>query len=217
MKRSQGRAETLYNRPVSSVVDYFIVNLGASPGRIYIESGGRLQYKLKAKVEDNEEAIKNGVEFEPITAERMFATLKARHYEPAGKPITRITKQLGNLNDVIWKALGSGVRTPDGFWDWLGGKRRELEILGRILTNREMIGYFRGSNIVNNHKHNNVIAHHCLSIECIESVESSEPEFFQDELASELRGVDEFLNTGTHGRNSGHRIFTMPQKQIGGT
>ena len=78
----------------------------------------------------------------------MFATLKARRYEPAGQPITRITNQLGNLNDVIWKELGLGVRTPGGVWGWLGRKRRELKSLGRILTNREMFDYFRGSNIV---------------------------------------------------------------------
>ena len=35
-----------------------------------------MKYKLKAKVEENEEAIKNGVEFEPITDEWMFMTLK---------------------------------------------------------------------------------------------------------------------------------------------
>ena len=96
-------AETLYNHPVSSVVDYSIVNLGASSDRINTESGGRLKYKLKAKVEENEEAIKNGVDFEPITTEWMFMTLKARHYEPAEQPITRITNHLNNLNDVIWR------------------------------------------------------------------------------------------------------------------
>ena len=77
----------------------------------------------------------------------MFMILKARHYEPAGKPITRITNQLGNINDAIWKELGLGVRTPEGVWDWLGRKRRELKNLGRILTNREMFDYFRGANI----------------------------------------------------------------------
>ena len=83
-----------------------------------------MKYKLKAKVEENEEAVNSGVEFEPITAEWMFIILKARHYEPAGQPITRIANQLNNLNDVIWKELGPAVRTPEGFWDWLGRKRR---------------------------------------------------------------------------------------------
>ena len=143
-KEAKRWAETRYNRPVSSVVDYFVVTLGASSGRIDIESDGRLKYKLRAKVAENEESIKNGVEFGPITAEWAFVTLKARHYEPAGQPITRITNQLGNLNDVIWKELGLCVRTPEGVWDWLGRKRREMGSLGRILTNREMFGYFRG-------------------------------------------------------------------------
>ena len=135
--------------------------------------------------------MKNGGEFEPITDEWLFSTLKARHYEPAGKPITRIPSQLGDLNNVIWKELGSGVRTPGVVWGWLGRKRRDLGSLGRILTNREMFGYFRGD-IVKNHKLNNVIAHHCLSIEFVRRVESSEPEDFQDEFAIGLRRIDEF-------------------------
>ena len=77
----------------------------------------------------------------------MFMILKDRHYEPAGRPITRITNQLGNLDDVIWKELGLGVRTPEGVRDWLVRKRRELKNRGRILTNGEMFDYFRGSNI----------------------------------------------------------------------
>ena len=54
------RAKTLYNHPVSSVVDNFVVNLGGSVNRIHSESGGRLEYKLNAKVGGIEEAVKNG-------------------------------------------------------------------------------------------------------------------------------------------------------------
>ena len=100
--------KTLYNYPVSDVIDYFAVNLGDGTTRVDIESGGSLKYKLKAKVEENEEAAKTGSEFEPITAEWMFSTLGARHCEPAGQPITRITNQLGNLNTVMRKELGLG-------------------------------------------------------------------------------------------------------------
>ena len=73
-----------------------------------------MKYKLKAKVGENEEAIKNGNEFEPITTEWMFSALNARRYEPAGKPITRITNQLSELNTAIWKELALGIRTPEG-------------------------------------------------------------------------------------------------------
>ena len=75
--------------------------MGASSDRIDTESGGYLEYKLKAKVEENEEAENNGVEFETTTAEWALSILKTRHYEPAGQPITRITNQLSNLNGVI--------------------------------------------------------------------------------------------------------------------
>ena len=97
------------------------------------------------KVEENEEAINNGVEFGPITSEWALSILKTRNYEPAGQPITRITNQLCNLNGVIWKELGLGVRTPEGVWDWLGRKGMGLGNLGRILTNREMSDHFTGS------------------------------------------------------------------------
>ena len=56
----------------------------------------------------------------------MFETFKARHYEPAEKAISRITKQLNTSDTVIGEALGIGVRTPDGVWDWIGRKRSEL-------------------------------------------------------------------------------------------
>ena len=124
-------AKTLYNHPISDVIDYSVVNLGAGANRVGSESGGgRLKYKLKAKVAENEEAIKNGIEFGPITNEWVFPTLRAGHYEPAGKPVTRITNQLGNLNTVIWKELGLGVRTPEGVWGWL--VRRGEEGIGKF-------------------------------------------------------------------------------------
>ena len=59
-KEAKSWAKTLYNHPVISVIDYFVVNLGASSDRIDTESGGRLKHKLKAKVEENEESVNNG-------------------------------------------------------------------------------------------------------------------------------------------------------------
>ena len=79
----------------------------------------------------------------------------------------------------------------------------ELENLGRIVTNRAMFDYFRGSSIVKNHKLNHVIAHHCLSIEFIRRVESSEPEDFQDEFANELWRMNEFSNADARGKQIG--------------
>ena len=97
-----------------------------------------MKYKLRAKIEQNEEAIKNGSEFEPVATEWMFPTLKSKRYEPSGQPIARIANQLGDLNKVIWRELGIGIRTPEGAWDWIGRKRRELKSLGSELTNREV-------------------------------------------------------------------------------
>ena len=73
-----------------------------------------MEYKLRAKIEQNEEEIKTWGDFEPIAAGWMFPTLKAKRYEPSVQPITRITNQLNDLNRVIWKELWLGIRTPEG-------------------------------------------------------------------------------------------------------
>ena len=98
--------KTLYSHPITSVIDYSAANLCASLNKTDFESGGHLKYKMRSKVEENEEDLNNGVVFEPITAEWMFNILKARHPKPAGQPIMRVANQLNNLNDAIWKELG---------------------------------------------------------------------------------------------------------------
>ena len=60
-----------------------------------------------------------------------------------------------------------------------------------------MCDYFRGSNIVKSHKLNNVIVHHCLSVDFIKKVDFGEPEVFQDEFAMGLGKIDEFLDAET--------------------
>ena len=129
-----------------------------------------MAYKLKASVEENEEAVKNGGEFGPITAERAFSTLRDRRYEPAGKPITRITGLLGDLNTVIWREIGLGERTPQWMRGLVREERIESERLGRDLANHEMFDYFRVANIVGNRKINKVIVRHCLSVDFIKKV-----------------------------------------------
>ena len=107
-KEAKRRTEALYNRPVSSVIDYFIVNLKAIPEITDKESSGHSEHKLKIKVGENEESVKNRVEFGPINVAWACAIFRARHYEPVGRPISRITKQLNNPDTVIWKELGIG-------------------------------------------------------------------------------------------------------------
>ena len=100
--------KTLYNHPVSSVIDYFILNLRESSDIMDRKSSGHLERKLKIKVGENEESVKNRVEFGPINVAWACAIFRARHYEPVGRPISRITKQLNNPDTVIWKELGIG-------------------------------------------------------------------------------------------------------------
>ena len=80
-------------------------------------------------------------------------------------------------------------------------EKGELETSGRILTNRAMFDYFRGSNIVKNHTLNNVIAQNCPSVDFIKKVDYSEPDVFQDEFDRFLRAINEFLDTETQGGN----------------
>ena len=114
--------------------------------------------------------------FEPITTERMFSTLKVKRREPSGQPITKITTQLDELDIIIWKELGKGVRTPEGVRGWVGRKRRELEAWVRELAIRDVLDYFRGEAIVRNHTPNNIIVQHCISIDFISKVGNSEAE-----------------------------------------
>ena len=51
------------------------------------------------------------------------------------------------------------------------------------MANREIFDYFRGAHIVKNHKPNNVIVHHCLSIDLSNKVDCGEAEVSQDEFA----------------------------------
>ena len=64
-----------------------------------------MEHKLKSEVKDNEEAIENGVEFEPIEYEWTCGVFKSRYQEPAGGPVTRLTKPNG-LETVIYSELG---------------------------------------------------------------------------------------------------------------
>ena len=107
-KEAKRWEKTLHNDPVSSGIEYSIVNLRESSEITDNESGGHLKHKQKIKVGENEEAIKNRVVSEPINIEWMFVIFKARHHEPAGKPISRITKQLNALDSVIGMELGIG-------------------------------------------------------------------------------------------------------------
>merc|ERR1712112_50408 len=71
-------------------------------------------------------------------------------------------------------------------------------------ANQEIFDYFRGANIVKNHKLNNVIVHHCLSIDFSNKVDCiEEEEVPRGEFALFLRGIDEFLDTETPGRQFG--------------
>ena len=79
------------------------------------------EHKLKSKADWGEESLKNGVDFEHIDFEWMFEVFKSMYQEPVGAPIARITKQLSELETIIYLELGVGMRTPEGFWDWAGG------------------------------------------------------------------------------------------------
>ena len=98
----------LHSLPISSAIDCFIINLKDSADTIDKEASGHLVHKLKTIVNDNDEDMENGVDFEPIECGWMFGVFNARYQEPAGAPITRIAKQLEELETVIYSELGVG-------------------------------------------------------------------------------------------------------------
>ena len=59
----------LYNRPKSLAIDFFIINLKDIGVLSDIEASGHLEHKLKSKVNENEESLKKGVDFEHIDSE----------------------------------------------------------------------------------------------------------------------------------------------------
>ena len=67
-----------------------------------------MKRKLEIKVRDNEDAIMNGVWFGPIDYEWAFSVPNARYQEPAGRPISRISKQVNALGEVVEIQLGVG-------------------------------------------------------------------------------------------------------------
>ena len=101
------------------------------------------------------------------------------------------------------------MRTPDGVWDWLGGKRSELKNPGRVLTNREMFDYFREASIEKTHKLRQVIQNHCMAIVSITQLGENDAGGFQDKFGEVLRAVGEYLNTEAMGGNAGKRMFTI--------
>ena len=101
-----------------------------------------------------------GAVYEPIDYVLMFKILRTKYQEPGGAPIVRITKQLGESEDIILREFRVGVRKPGGAWGWLGKKRRDIKSSIRYLTNREVCLYFKDCAIVKSHKLRGAIARH---------------------------------------------------------
>ena len=115
-------ARKLYSRPLSSVVDYFInsirENKNSPMGK---NAGGFLKQKVELEMEENEKALLEGNDFEPISYEWVFMIFKAKYREQEGVPIVRIMCQLSAIGTAIYRELEPGVRNPEGVWGWLRG------------------------------------------------------------------------------------------------
>ena len=118
-------AKPLYNRPVSSEIDYVIINLRESSEITDKESSGHLEHKLQIKGGENEaEAIKNRVVSEPINIEWAFDIFNAMHHEPEGAhiPIFETVKCVGFGNWEGARNRGGGAGGRLGLTG--GGKKR---------------------------------------------------------------------------------------------
>ena len=121
----------------------------------------------------------------------MFRIFKDRHQATAGRPISRIAKQLNASDTVIESELWIWGKSAVGVWDWIVWARIEIKNLGRNLANREMFDYFTGANIAKPRKLKQVIVNHCMAIECIAKLETSVSEVPQDEFGKVLGRMDE--------------------------
>ena len=67
----------LYNRHVSLSIDCFIINLKGSGDWLCKEAIGHLEHKSKSKMDENEDSLKKGVNFEHIDSKWMFKVFKS--------------------------------------------------------------------------------------------------------------------------------------------
>ena len=70
----------LYNRPVRLGIDYYFINnlKGKKTSRADVDDGCFLKHQLKPEIDENEEAIKNGDDYEPINYVWKFKILRAK-------------------------------------------------------------------------------------------------------------------------------------------
>ena len=80
------------------------------------------------------------------------------------------------------------MRNPEGVLDWIGGQRRSLKAMGRLLTNREMYICFKDCSIAKSQKLTGVIERHCLSLEFSGG---SYGDGFQEKFANYISTIDE--------------------------
>ena len=86
--------------------------------------------------------LAQGKELGPIGFEWMFGLLKNKYQGKPGEAIMKLMAQLEATNQVNYSELDEGAQDPEGAWDWLSGKRGDLQSLGRGLENREIYDYF---------------------------------------------------------------------------
>ena len=91
-----------------------------------------------------------------------------------------------------WKRIGGRVGNTGSFLGLARKERSELKNLRRVLTNREMFGYFREANIVKPHRLRQVTERHCLAVDIITQLEVNEADVFKTSLA---KSWGEWVNT----------------------
>ena len=161
-----------------------------------------LGHKLKPKVDENEEALKNGVDFEHIDFEWMCEFCKSWYQEPAGAHIAN-RETVGRVREnYVSRIMGMGVISGRCLGS-VGKQRRELKRLGRYLANRGRFDYFREADIAKAHKLHAVIGRHCMAMEFIKHSEEGGSGDPQDDFGKFLRAIDEYLDPDAPGRRFG--------------
>ena len=96
----------LYNRPVSHIVEYFIINFKNSVATVDKTASDYLKRQLGRKSRKGEKLILENKEFEIIGTAWMFALLKAKFEETDSQGIKKLPLQLEEMKQAIYQELG---------------------------------------------------------------------------------------------------------------
>lgn len=145
-------AKCFYNHPVCGEIDYIMANPKAGPDSKVVDryASDRLRSMIQAKINENAKCEEGSKSFEPVGYGWAFSHLGDKYEESTGGTINQIMGKLTNMDVVMNKELDISLGNPEGISGRLETKRKGLSEVGISLTNKEMWGYSKYCDIVEN-------------------------------------------------------------------